>query len=66
MVSTLRRLLADDSGQDLIEYALLTSFVSLTVFAVFDVLRDGIGFVYGTWNTSANAVWETPPPGGSP
>lgn len=64
MVATFGRLLHDDSGQDLIEYALLTTVIGLAVVAVFDVLRGSIGFVYGTWNTSTNAIWETPNPAG--
>ena len=39
------RLLRDEAGQDLIEYALLTTVVSLAVVAVFDILRDSIANV---------------------
>ena len=63
MRTTALRLVADDSGQDLIEYALLTTFIGLAVVVVFDVLRSSIGFVYGTWNSAANQIWETPDPG---
>jgi Flp pilus assembly pilin Flp len=62
MGTIIDRLFRDDSGQDLIEYALLTTFIGLVVVVVFDRLRDSIGFVYGTWNTSANDIWETPNP----
>jgi Flp pilus assembly pilin Flp len=58
------RLWAEESGQDLIEYALLTTFVGMAVIAAFDVLRGSIAFVYGTWNAQANSIWETPNPGG--
>jgi Flp pilus assembly pilin Flp len=64
MVTSLVRLFVDDSGQDLIEYALLTTFIGFAAVAVFDGLRDSIEFVYGTWNTEANNIWETPNPGG--
>lgn len=57
------RLVADDSGQDLIEYALLTTFIGLAAVVVFDVLRSSIGLVYGTWNSAGNTIWETPAPG---
>jgi Flp pilus assembly pilin Flp len=59
------RLLVDDEGQDLIEYALLTTVIGLACIAVFDVIRTSIGTVYGTWNTSANANWYPPDPGAS-
>lgn len=61
---TIARFLADESGQDLIEYALLTTFIGFAAVAVFDGLRTSIGFVYGTWNTGANDIWETPNPAG--
>jgi pilus assembly protein Flp/PilA len=65
MSSFIDRLIDDDSGQDLIEYALLTTFIGLAAIAVFDALRTSVGFVYGTWNTGANNVWRTPNPSGS-
>jgi Flp pilus assembly pilin Flp len=58
------RLLADDHGQDLIEYALLTSLIGFSTVAAFDVIRTAIAFVYGTWNASANANWRPPDPAG--
>ena len=64
MSTTIGRLFRDESGQDLIEYALLTTVIGLAVVAVFDTLRGSIGFVYGTWNTSVNDIWETPNPVG--
>jgi Flp pilus assembly pilin Flp len=64
MGTAIGRLLVDDSGQDLIEYALLTTFIGLAVIAVFGTLRTSIGFVYGTWNTSANSIAVTPNPAG--
>ena len=65
MTSVLLRLLADEKGQDLIEYALLTTVIGLAAVAVFDILRDSIAFVYGTWNTSANSYWQPDAPSGS-
>jgi Flp pilus assembly pilin Flp len=58
------RLLGDEHGQDLIEYALLTSLIGFSTIAAFDVIRAAIAFVYGTWNTSANANWRPPDPAG--
>ena len=56
------RLLADEDGQDLIEYALLTTVIGLAAIGVFDILRTSIRDVYGTWNASANNNWVPPPP----
>lgn len=60
------RLFADDSGQDLIEYALLTSLVGISAIAVFDLLTGSISTTYRTWNTNTNDLWQTPDPVGSP
>ena len=56
------RLLSDEQGQDLIEYALLTTVVGFASIAVFDVIRTAIANVYGTWNTEANNNWYPPDP----
>jgi Flp pilus assembly pilin Flp len=58
------RLLSDDSGQDLIEYALLTTFIALVSVVVFDWIRTAIATVYGTWNTETNNIWYPPDPAG--
>jgi Flp pilus assembly pilin Flp len=39
-VSSLRRLLRSENGQDAIEYALITGIFSLTVIALFPPLMD--------------------------
>jgi Flp pilus assembly pilin Flp len=56
-----RRLLVDDDGQDLIEYALLTGIV-VAVALVALPLADELGDIYETWNSSVNDLWEPPPP----
>ena len=65
MFGNVYRLLVDEQGQDLIEYALLTSLIGFSTIAAFDLIRASIAFVYGTWNTSANANWRPPDPAGS-
>jgi Flp pilus assembly pilin Flp len=64
MTGLLTRLLAEDDGQDLIEYALLTVAIGFAAIAVFDVIRNAIGFVYGTWESGVNNLWEPKDPGG--
>ena len=56
------RLFADEQGQDLIEYAMLTTVISFASIAVFDLIRSAIAFAYGSWNTSANSNWYPPDP----
>jgi Flp pilus assembly pilin Flp len=61
----LRRLLSDEQGQDLIEYALLSTFIGLAGIGVFGLITNAISTVYGSWNTETNNIWETPNPAGS-
>jgi Flp pilus assembly pilin Flp len=49
MTQFLKTFLADESGQDLIEYTLLMAFVALASAAIF--LGAG-GSISGIWNTS--------------
>jgi Flp pilus assembly pilin Flp len=62
MVPLFARVFADDSGQDLVEYALLTTFIGFSSIAVFDVIRSAIQVVYTSWNTSTNSNWRPPDP----
>lgn len=65
MVRLLSRLLVDDGGQDLVEYALLTAAIGLAAVVVFDQIRTAIGNTYGTWETGVNNLWVPPDPVGS-
>ena len=66
MRQLLRRLLTDDGGQDLIEYALLTTAVGFAVILAFNLIQTAIGTTYGSWTNDAgsvNSIWESPAPG---
>ncbi len=52
----------DETGQDLIEYALLTAFVGLVGAAAWVAIRAGIGAAYLSWNTGVNDQWQSPAP----
>jgi Flp pilus assembly pilin Flp len=56
------RLFADEQGQDLIEYALLTTVVAFASIAVFDLIRAAIANAYGIYNAAANNNWYPPDP----
>ena len=47
----LRRLLAEEEGQDLIEYGLLAAFISLAVIASIDAVGGALSAAYGTFAT---------------
>jgi Flp pilus assembly pilin Flp len=61
----LHRLVVEERGQDLIEYALLTAAIGLAAIAVWDGVRAAIGNAYGVYETEVNNIWETPNPSGS-
>jgi hypothetical protein len=61
----LRRLFREDSGQDLVEYALLTMVVGFAGAVAAPLISDAIEVVYGTWVGSTNNLWESPDPAGS-
>jgi Flp pilus assembly pilin Flp len=56
------RLFADEQGQDLIEYALLTTVIGLASIAVFDLIRAAIANAYTTYNAATNSNWYPPDP----
>jgi len=55
-VRTIKSLAADDSGQDLIEYALLAGFISLVAIAAITLLGEGINGVFGGLNTKMSTI----------
>jgi Flp pilus assembly pilin Flp len=59
----LRRLVADDRAQDLVEYALLAAFVALASIAALDPLRTALRTAYLNWNAASQSCWQMPAPG---
>ena len=63
MTAMWRRLLWDDDGQDVIEYALLTAAIGLAGIATWPLIEAGIGNVYGQLDQQTQDLWEVPDPG---
>ena len=61
----LHRLFHEDSGQDLVEYALLTMVVGFAGAVAAPYVSNAISYVYGTWVDETNNIWESPNPAGS-
>jgi len=61
----LHRLFHEDSGQDLVEYALLTAVVGLAGAVAAPYVSNAVAFVYGEWVDDNNNLWESPDPAGS-
>jgi Flp pilus assembly pilin Flp len=54
------RLLLDTSGQDLIEYALLTAVIALAGAAGFQAISSAINGSYTGSNDAVQGLWEVP------
>ena len=63
MIRTVVTLIGDDSGQDLLEYALLASLIGIVGALVFPGIAAEMGAAYDSWLTGAEAVWDPPAPG---
>jgi Flp pilus assembly pilin Flp len=57
------RLVFDDRGQDLFEYALLAGLIGVMGAAIFPEIAAQMGIAYESWMSGAEAIWEPPPPG---
>jgi len=62
VASLLKRLCKEDSGQDLMEYVLLTGIIAIAGILVFPTIQSAMATAYQNWNANAQAIWETPPP----
>jgi Flp pilus assembly pilin Flp len=60
----LRRWLIEEDGQDLIEYALLASFVGFAAAGAVALLRTAMWNTYTSWDTThqTDALVEVPDP----
>jgi Flp pilus assembly pilin Flp len=56
------RFLADDSAQDLVEYALLGAFIGVVAVIVWANISTLIGLRYAEYNTDVNDLWASPEP----
>jgi Flp pilus assembly pilin Flp len=66
-LQVITRFVADDGGQDLVEYAFLAAFIGIAGWAVLMTLPDVIGATYASWLDPTNGVpgqWDPPAPSG--
>lgn len=62
LCSLVGRFLVDDTGQDLIEYALLTATIGLASAAAWALIGPSIGTAYTNWNNNLYNLWKSPDP----
>jgi Flp pilus assembly pilin Flp len=65
MTSLLVRLITEEHGQDLVEYALLTAAVSVATVLGIAALGSAINSVYTAWDTRTQDLWEPQAPAAS-
>jgi Flp pilus assembly pilin Flp len=63
MITILLRLIRDDDGQDVVEYALLTAAIGIASVATWPLIETGIKNSYNSINGRTQAKWEVPDPG---
>jgi len=57
LFALVRRLVADEGGQDLLEYALLTAAIGVAGVAVFPSIRTKMGNAFSGWGTNVYNLW---------
>ena len=57
------RLLYDEAGQDIVEYALLTAGIGIVAVATWPLIVTGIGTAYESFDADTQDLWEVPDPG---
>ena len=57
------RVMRDDHGQDLVEYALLTAAIGVVGVVAWTSITGGIGSAYQGWDTGVQNLWEPADPG---
>lgn len=64
LTTLLRRLALESDGQDLIEYALLTTFIGLSGAAGWTLMQTGLGTIYNSYVGAVWSMWEPADPVG--
>lgn len=59
------RLVRDESGQDLVEYALLTTTIGLAGALAWSFVSSAIGSTYSSWVSGVDSLADPPAPSGS-
>ena len=58
----LKELVFGDSGQDLIEYALLTAIIGISGVLILSMLSTTMSTAYSSWNKAGQDAWQPCPP----
>ena len=61
-IQQFRQFTANEQGQDLLEYALLTGAIGLVGVVAWQAVQGGIGNAYTGWDSGNQNLWEPPDP----
>jgi Flp pilus assembly pilin Flp len=64
VMTLLRRLAIETTGQDLIEYGLLTTFIGLAGAVAWVTIQAAVGHIYGSYVAAAWSLWQPADPVG--
>ena len=56
-MTVVHRLFADDRGQDLVEYVLLSATIAFASLVLANVFPGVMNAVYVSWNNASQALW---------
>ena len=62
MTCMLRRWLVDEQGDDLVEYALLASFIGLVGVAAYNAIGSNMNDLYTAMDNAMQDLWEVDDP----
>jgi Flp pilus assembly pilin Flp len=65
LLTMIGRLVRNEEGEDLVEYAYLTLFIAIAGAATLTALQAAIGAAYGTSAGAVDGLWQPPNPAGS-
>ena len=63
MSQSVSRLIRDESGQDLIEYGLLASILSIAGVLLFPSIKSKMDWAFNNWGTQVYNLWTPREPG---
>lgn len=64
-IAALRLFACDASGQDVIEYGLLSAFFGIVAIAAWVLMQNNLGAAYQAYDSGVQGIWQSPNPGGS-
>ncbi len=62
VMTLMRRLAIESDGEDVVEYALLTTFIGFSGAVAWNAIQTGLGNAYTSWVSAIWNLWEPADP----